>query len=77
MTSGPAASEIEIMQGRCVLARERLQPGENQLLITNDCATDSRSDTLTFRLNGHVRPGVVASEQRELAWLFRSMDLMR
>ena len=77
MTSGPAPSEIEVMQGQCKLAHERLRSGENQLLVTNGCASDLRTDTLTFRLNGHIRPGAAAPDQRELAWLFRSMELMR
>jgi hypothetical protein len=76
MSSGPGPSILEIHRGDCVIAREQLSGGENQLLIENPCHGSAFGDELEFRMNGHIKPGAAAPDTRELAWLFRSMELI-
>jgi 4-amino-4-deoxy-L-arabinose transferase-like glycosyltransferase len=77
MTTHPSPSVLEIHQGDCRLARAELAGGENQLLIENTCRGKAHGDTLEFHMNGHIRPAAAAPDTRELAWLFRSMELIR
>jgi hypothetical protein len=77
MTTHPSPSVLEIHQGNCRLARAELAEGENQLLIENTCRGKAAGDTLEFRMNGHITPAAAAPDTRELAWLFRSMELIR
>ena len=77
MTTHPSPPVLEIHQGGCRLARTELAGGENQLLIENTCRGKAAGDTLEFHLNGHITPEAAAPDTRELAWLFRSMELIR
>jgi len=77
MTSSPDPPVIEIHRGDCRLVRAKLAGGENQLLVENTCRGKAGSDTLEFHMNGHITPAAAAPDTRELAWLFRSMELIR
>jgi len=77
MTTHPSPSVLEIHRGDCRLARAELAGGENQLLIENNCRGKTYGDTLEFHMNGHITPAAAAPDTRELAWLFRSMELIR
>ena len=77
LTTHPSPPVLEIHQGDCRLARTELAGGENQLLIENTCRGKAYGDTLEFHMNGHITPAAIAPDTRELAWLFRSMELIR
>jgi hypothetical protein len=75
MTSGPGPSFLEVRRGDCVLMREQLAAGENQLLIKNSCRDRYYGDTLEFRMNGHLTSAAAGQDTRQLSWLFRNLEL--